>query len=262
MSRGPLLVQGLEAIMAATPDYLPQLAQDDYLPTGQRLFAAFALPLEQVRCAGGGGALSACRQCHRRQLHGWGGRQPVVGPAGGGLSKPVNKATSLRNFMKMLLVADGQLDLDDTGSEAMARIALRAQEGKGSHILTLAELQDKLMEQGFLLLNAALVFRPHVAPVKDAKAWLPFFETVMAGLAEQARVVPTLILWGKIAETLSKLPLMQKFPQIRAEHPYNLSFIGNADMHALFGPMKLLQGRAAAGARGWRADFLKFDILD
>jgi uracil-DNA glycosylase len=150
----PLLVQGLEAIMAATPDYLPQLAQDDYLPTGQRLFAAFALPLEQVRCAGGGGALSASRQCHRRLLHGWGGGQPVVGPAGGGLSKPVNKATSLRNFMKMLLVADGQLDLDDTGSEAMARIALRAQEGKGSHILTLAELQDKLMEQGFLLLNA------------------------------------------------------------------------------------------------------------
>ncbi|MYN45131.1 uracil-DNA glycosylase [Pseudoduganella sp. FT93W] len=260
----PLLVQGLEAIMAATPDYLPQLAQDDYLPTGQRLFAAFALPLDRVRyvLVGEGPYPRAASATGVSFMDG------AVGSLwsdqlGGGLSKPVNKATSLRNFMKMLLVADGQLDLDDTGSEAMASIALRAQEGKGSHIRTLAELQDKLTEQGFLLLNAALVFRHHVAPVKDARAWLPFFETVMAGLAEQASVVPTLILWGKIAETLSKLPLMQKFPQIRAEHPYNLSFIGNADMHALFGPMKLLQGRAgqpAPGAGGQTS--LKFDILD
>ena len=45
----PLLVQGLEAMMAATPDYLPQLAEDQYLPTEQRLFAAFALPMQQVR---------------------------------------------------------------------------------------------------------------------------------------------------------------------------------------------------------------------
>jgi uracil-DNA glycosylase len=45
----PLLVKGLEAMMAATPDYLPQLAQDQYLPTEQRLFAAFALPLNKVK---------------------------------------------------------------------------------------------------------------------------------------------------------------------------------------------------------------------
>ncbi|WP_371875016.1 hypothetical protein [Duganella vulcania] len=44
----PLLVQGLEAMMAATPDYLPQLARDQYLPTEQRLFAAFSLPLQYV----------------------------------------------------------------------------------------------------------------------------------------------------------------------------------------------------------------------
>jgi Rrf2 family iron-sulfur cluster assembly transcriptional regulator len=45
----PLLIKGLEAMMKATPAYLPDLAQDDYLPTEQRLFAAFALPLEKVR---------------------------------------------------------------------------------------------------------------------------------------------------------------------------------------------------------------------
>jgi hypothetical protein len=55
------------------------------------------------------------------------------------------------------------------------------------------------------LLNAALVFRKHVAPAIDARAWLPFLQTVLAVLAAQAEK-PTLVLWGKIAEQLSKLP--------------------------------------------------------
>jgi uracil-DNA glycosylase len=239
----PLLIQGLEAMMAATPEYLPQLATDQYLPTEQRLFAAFALPLNQVKyvLVGEGPyprAESATGVCFMDGAVGslWSDE------VGGGLSKPVNKATSLRNFMKMLLVADGQLQLSNTAGEAMAAVSAQARSGAGSHILTLADMQRKLTEQGFLLLNASLVFRSHVAPVKDAKAWLPFFETVMAGLAAQADRVPTMVLWGKIAELLSKLPVMKDFPQIVAEHPYNLSFIGNTTMHQLFQPMQLLKG--------------------
>ena len=45
----PILLRGLQAVMAADPAYLPALAVDDYLPTQGRLFAAFALPLAQVR---------------------------------------------------------------------------------------------------------------------------------------------------------------------------------------------------------------------
>jgi uracil-DNA glycosylase len=239
----PLLIDGLEAMMAATPDYLPQLAQDQYLPTEQRLFAAFALALNKVKyvLVGEGPyprAESATGVCFMDGAVGglW------SEDSGGGLSKPVNKATSLRNFMKMLLVADGQLQLSNTAGDAMAAVSAQARSGAGSHILTLADMQRKLTEQGFLLLNASLVFRSHVAPVKDAKAWLPFFETVMAGLAGQAATVPTMVLWGKIAELLSKLPVMKDFPQIVAEHPYNLSFIGNQAMHELFRPMRLLQG--------------------
>jgi uracil-DNA glycosylase len=239
----PLLIEGLEAMMAATPDYLPQLAQDQYLPTEQRLFAAFALPLNKVKyvLVGEGPyprAESATGVCFMDGAVGglWSEE------SGGGLSKPVNKATSLRNFMKMLLVADGQLQLSNTAGDAMAAVSAQARSGAGSHILTLVDMQRKLTEQGFLLLNASLVFRSHVAPVKDAKAWLPFFETVMAGLAGQAATVPTMVLWGKIAELLSKLPVMKDFPQIVAEHPYNLSFIGNQAMHQLFRPMRLLQG--------------------
>nr|WP_229257768.1 uracil-DNA glycosylase [Duganella margarita] len=239
----PLLIEGLEAMMAATPDYLPQLAQDQYLPTEQRLFAAFALPLNSVKyvLVGEGPyprAESATGVCFMDGAVGGLWSEEV----GGGLSKPVNKATSLRNFMKMLLVADGQLQLSNTAGDAMAAVSAQARSGAGSHILTLADMQRKLTEQGFLLLNASLVFRSHVAPVKDAKAWLPFFQTVMAGLAKQATTVPTMVLWGKIAELLSKLPVMKDFPQIVAEHPYNLSFIGNAAMHDLFRPMRLLQG--------------------
>ena len=237
------LVRGLEAVAAADPPYLDALAQDSYLPTELRLFAAFALPLDAVRyvLVGEGPyprAASATGVCFMDGAVGslW-SEEP-----GGGLSKPVNRATSLRNFMKMLLVADGQLQLENTAGEAMAAVSARARSGAGSHILTLADMQNKLTAHGFLLLNASLVFRSHVAPAKDAKAWLPFFETVMAGLAAQAGKVPTMVLWGKIAELLSKLPVMKEFPQITAEHPYNLSFIGNRDMHQLFQPMQLLKG--------------------
>ncbi|MYM82899.1 uracil-DNA glycosylase [Duganella sp. FT50W] len=239
----PLLTAGLNAMSAADATYLAQLADDVYLPTEQRLFAAFALPLDQVRyvLVGEGPyprAESATGVCFMDGAVGslWSSEE------GGGLSKPVNKATSLRNFMKMLLVADGQLQLDNTAGAAMAAVSARARSGAGSHIQTLADMQRKLTGQGFLLLNASLVFRSHVAPAKDAKAWLPFFEAVMAGLAAQAETVPTMVLWGKIAELLSKLPVMKDFPQIAAEHPYNLSFIGNQQMHQLFRPMQLLKG--------------------
>ncbi len=232
----PHLVAGLEAMMRATPDYLPTLAADDYLPTGGRLFAAFSLPLDRVRyvLVGEGPyprAESATGVCFMDGAVGelW---------SDTGLSKPVNRATSLRNFMKMLLVADGRLTIDDTGGAALAPIAKAAREGDA--IQTLAELQDKLLGQGFLLLNASLVFRKHVAPVVDARAWVPFQQAVFAALAA-CHDKPTLVLWGKIAEQLKKVPESAGFPQIHAEHPYNLSFIGHQGMHELFGPMHLLR---------------------
>lgn len=231
----PHLEAGLRAMMEADPAYLPALAGDDYLPNGGRLFAAFSLPLAQVRYVlVGEGPYprpeSATGVCFMDGAVGelW---------SDTGLSKPVNRATSLRNFMKMLLVADGRLNIDDTGGAALAPIARAAREG--AFIQTLPQLQDKLVAQGFLLLNASLVFRKHVAPVADARAWLPFQRAVFAALG-QCESKPTLVLWGKIAEQLKKVPETEGFPQIHAEHPYNLSFIGHQGMHKLFGPMQLL----------------------
>jgi uracil-DNA glycosylase len=230
----PHLEAGLRAMMEADPAYLPTLAEDDYLPTSGRLFAAFALQKVRYVLVGEGPyprAESATGVCFMDGAVGalW---------SGTGLSKPVNRATSLRNFMKMLLVADGQLNIADTGGAALAPIAKAAHEG--ALIQTLPELQDKLVGQGFLLLNASLVFRKHVAPVVDARAWLPFQRAVFAALGE-CEDKPTLVLWGKIAEQLKKVPETEGFPQIHAEHPYNLSFIGHEGMHKLFGPMQLLR---------------------
>ena len=234
----PILEAGLQAVARANPGYLPALAQDDYVPTEHRMFAAFAQPLDKVRyvLVGEGPYPRAASATGVSFMDG------AVGDlwSDGGLSKPVNRATSLRNFMKMLLVASGQLQADATSGEALAPVA-RAARDDGS-IQTLAQLQDNLVHEGFLLLNAALVFRKHVKPVIDARAWLPFLQTVLAALAAQPQV-PTLVLWGKIAEQLQKLPETAAFPQEVAEHPYNLTFIGHPGMQALFGPMALLRAR-------------------
>lgn len=234
----PILEAALGAVAAADPSYLPALAADDYLPTEGRIFAAFAQPLDKVKhvLVGEGPyprAESATGVCFM---------DGAVGALWSetGLSKPVNRATSLRNFMKMLLVANGQLDAGDTGGGAMVPVA-QAARSNGS-IQTLAQLQDNLIGHGFLLLNAALVFRKHVAPAIDARAWQPFLQTVLAALASQPQP-PTLVLWGKIAEQLKKLPEAARLPQIHAEHPYNLSFIQHKGMQELFGAMELLRLR-------------------
>lgn len=231
----PILRAGLDAVARANPGYLPALALAPYLPTDQRLFAAFSLPRDQVRyvLVGEGPyprADSATGLCF------------MDGAVGSlwcetGLSKPVNKATSLRNFMKMLLVADGALSAADTGGAALAPVAAAAL--AGGRIQTLAQLQDNLIDHGFLLLNASLVFRTTVAPVVDARAWLPFLQTVLDALRNSGSV-PTLVLWGKIAEQLRKLPGVEGFPQLVSEHPYNLSFIQHAGMQEFFKPMRLL----------------------
>ena len=239
----PTLRAGLAAVAAADPFYLNALAASDFLPTEGRLFAAFKQPLDKVRyvLVGEGPyprATSATGVCFMDgAVDGlWSER---------GLSKAVNRATSLRNFMKMLLVADKQLAPDNTGGEALIELARMAQtEGSGT-IQSLPALQQGLLAHGFLLLNASLVFRPEVAPRKDALAWRPFLQTVLDTLlrhaADTGRIPPTLVLWGKIAEELQGLPGVSQFPQAVSEHPYNLSFIKNNRMQQLFGALNLLK---------------------
>lgn len=243
----PVLRAGLAAMAVADPAYLRDLAGDSYLPTDGRIFAAFALPMDSVRhVLVGEGPYprpeSATGFCFMdgAVLALW---------SATGLSKQVNRATSLRNFMKMLLVADAHLRKGHTSGAAMAPVAALANAPGSPWIQTRAELQENLLGQGFLLLNAALVFRAHVPPLKEARAWQPLQQAVLAALADHAavrRVVPpVLVLWGKAAELLKALPANALFSQITSEHPYNLSFIDNVGMQQLFGPMQLLQAASA-----------------
>jgi uracil-DNA glycosylase len=239
------LHSGLQAVMRADPEYLHILGREEFLPTDLRLFAAFSQPINVVShvLVGEGPyprAESATGFCFMdgavKEL--W---------SENGLSKRVNRATSLRNFMKMLLVADGRLSISRTTGDAMAEIALEAQAEGSAMIQTLAELQDNLHRQGFLLLNATPVYREHVPPVKESRAWEPFLLTVLQTLVSHANLsgkpLPQLVLWGKIAERLSKMPQSASFPQALSEHPYNLSFIANPVMQELFGSMRLLNIR-------------------
>jgi uracil-DNA glycosylase len=239
----PVLRAGLAAVAQASPAYLPDLAAGAFLPTGGRIFAAFSQPLESVRhvLVGEGPyprAESATGYCFMD------GAVDALWSEKG-LSRQVNRATSLRNFMKMLLVADGHLNKGQTSGAAMAPIAAQANSPDSPWIQSRAELQDKLLAQGFLLLNAALVFRPQVAPLKDARAWQPLLQAVLAALAESAQArgvgLPVLVLWGKAAELLDALPANAMFPRVVSEHPYNLSFIDHPGMQKLFGAMHLLQ---------------------
>lgn len=241
----PILLRGLEAVDAADPLYLPALSTDHFLPTENRLFAAFVQPLERVRYVLiGEGPYprpeSATGVCFMDGAVGslW---------SESGLSKQVNRATSLRNFMKMLLVADGQLPIGNTRGDAIAPVACKARIAGSPMIQTLADLQANLNWQGFLLLNAALVFRPHVPPLKEARAWHPLVQTVLGALAQHDEP-STLVLWGKIAEQLKALPIVDRFPQVVSEHPYNLSFIANPVMQSLFGAMHLLRKHDAGAA--------------
>ncbi len=238
----PVLLRGLEALNAVDPSYLPALAKDEFLPTQGRLFAAFDQPLDKVRYVLVGEGpypreSSATGVCFMdgavKEL--WSAQ---------GLSKPVNRATSLRNFMKMLMVADGLLEPDSTGSESVAVVSAQAMSPGSEFIQTLPDLQHSLIEHGFLLLNAALVYRTHVPPVKEAKAWRPLLQAVLEALADRPGLPPpTLVLWGRIAQWLEDLPVVDRFPRLAAEHPYNLSFIQNRTMQDLFGPMHLLRAK-------------------
>lgn len=237
------LQSGLIAMMESDPEYLAQLANDRFLPEGGRVFAAFSMPLDDVRhvLVGEGPyprAESATGFCFMDgAVHAlWSEK---------GLSKPVNRATSLRNFMKMLLVADGQLLVEKTGGESVAPIARRALDEEALLIRSREELQQNMIRQGFLLLNATLVYRPDVSPRKEARAWQPFLQAIFNTLkryADQNSLpLPTLVLWGKVAERLAQLSVTEAFPHVVSEHPYNLSFIASSKMQDFFGPMKLLE---------------------
>ncbi len=216
-----------KALQCVDDHYLLQLQNsENWLPGLSALFAAFTLPLCETNYI----LLGESPYPRRESANGyafWDGAVHALW-SDTGLSKEVNRATSLRNWIKMLLVARGDLH-DDCSQSAIAAL------DKSPYWQTEEQLFRNLISKGFLLLNASLVYEENEVRF-HARHWQPFMHNLLSQLAEIKSTIE-LILFGRIAE---QVPECHYFPCLIAQHPYNLSFITNPKVLDFFRPLDLL----------------------
>lgn len=220
------------ALQTLTPEYRQHLLTcNQWLPGLSQLFSAFSLPLNEVNYV----LLGESPYPRAESANGYAFWDAAVTQlwSPNGLSKPVNRATSLRNIIKMLLVAEGLLSLGQTSQDAIAQL------DKNDLIKTNNEFFGNLLKHGFLLLNATLILQPENVR-KDARAWRPFLKAVLDHLLQQRPQVE-LILLGNIANEIDQLITQPNIKKFYAEHPYNISFISNPTVIAFFKPLHLLR---------------------
>jgi uracil-DNA glycosylase len=218
-----------KSISNLSKDY-QQFLKDDksYFPDKDNLFNAFKLPLDKTRYILFG------QDPYPRE-------QSAIGYSfidgkvtdlfcENGLCKDVNRATSLRNFIKMVFVCEGKLS-KDLSKEAVAKI------DKTPFIKTIMDLKDNFEKNGVLLLNMALVFTAKEDSKKHIKAWNGFVKSLLFELRDEDI---DLILFGKMAEVLQKVDEASSFKKHTMPHPYNISFITDKRAEELFSPMHLL----------------------
>jgi len=207
--------------------YLYDLAsRDTWLPGTENCFAAFKLPLSETKYI----LFGESPYPRSQSANGFAFWDAAVDNIWGtsGLSKAVNRATSLRNFIKMLLLARGDL----TNSCSQMDIAAL---NKSHLIQTAAELFNNMLHKGILLLNATLVYEPDKVPF-HARQWWPFMRHLQIQLRDSHPGIQKILL-GKIAE---KLPDSDLSTALAVEHPYNVSFITNKAVQQFFQPFDLL----------------------
>lgn len=224
------ILQGLEKM---DQRYLHELAKSsDWLPGSEKIFNAFSLPLEQVKYVLFGESPYPREESANGYAFWDNAVNELWSPTG--LNKKVNRATSLRNILKMMLVAADMLDSHHTGQENIAQL------DKSSLVATNQELFQNFLRHGFLLMNASLVFRKSVRPQNDAKAWHPFLQVVIHELLRK-RPEATYLLLGKIANTIDAIIPETNANKFYAEHPYNLSFIQNQGVLRFFRGLQLIK---------------------
>src|SRR3990167_9628639 len=156
-----------KALLAMDPVYLKTLFEKtDYLPERARLFVAFNQPIASVQYI----LFGESPYPRAVSANGYAFWDAAVHElwSDTGLSKGVNRATSLRNLIKMLLYARGDLRLDFSQS------AIAALDCKRYH-QTLASLFKGILNQGFMLLNASLVYEENKVPY-HARHWAIFMQ--------------------------------------------------------------------------------------
>ncbi len=221
-----------QALGKMDPNYLESLyITTDWLPGHHNIFNAFSLPFHQTNYV----LFGESPYPRKTSANGFAFWDAAVDQLWSetGLSKPVNRATSLRNILKMLLIAEGQLTPDETTQPAIAKL------NKQDLIKTNNDLFNNFLSHGFLLLNATPVLRPNQVR-KDAREWQPFISHVLNFIAERRPQVE-LILLGNIANSIEKLISHHETRRFYAEHPYNISFINNPKILQFFRPFRLLR---------------------
>lgn len=230
----PLLI---DALATLEHDYLQALINDDsWLPGIDHLLAAFRRDRDGVRYL----LIGESPYPRRESANGIAFYDAAVGSLWSeqGLSKAVNRATSLRNIMKTALLAEGHLHKDNHGKISQQAIAAIDRRGL---VETLGEVFDNLQRAGFLMLNATPVLHPQRKPVREARYWQAFLERLLESIAQQAPAQVTLLLWGKIAKLIEAMPASSNYRKLVCEHPYNISFIDNPEMLGLFAELSILQ---------------------
>jgi len=218
-----------KALESIDPKYLEQLSDStDWLPGRNKIFSAFSLPKNDVKYILFGESPYP-RATSANGYAFWDANVKEIFSSTG-LSKEVNRATSLRNFIKLLLICEGRIQENNLSQSAIAAM------DKIHLISTLDSLFENLIQQGFLLLNASLVLSD-MNKTKEARYWQPFIQSILRSLHQEK---PKLILFGKIAEMILSMPDAAYFDYINAVHPYNLSFIHDKKIQAFFKPMHLL----------------------
>ena len=146
------------------------------------------------------------------------------------LSKEVNRATSLRNFIKMILVNMNRLNPNNTTKEAILEVK------KDDLINSIFQLKNNFEKNGVLLLNTALIFTDKKSSKYHIKMWQPFINYLLNNIDRNIE----LILFGNSAKDI-KTKLNPKQQCIEIEHPYNISFINSLIAQNLFKKMRLLE---------------------
>lgn len=226
-----------QSLLTLDPDYLESLPHDDgWLPGIDRLLAAFQRDRAGVRYL----LIGESPYPRRESANGIAFYDAAVGNLWSeqGLSKAVNRATSLRNIVKTALVAEGHLQKDNAGKITQDAIAGLDKRGL---VVTLGELFDNLERSGFLMLNATPVLHPQRKPAIEARYWLEFLERLLHLVAQDSPQPVTLLLWGRIAKLVEAMPASRAYDRLVCEHPYNISFIDNPDMLQLFAKLRVLQ---------------------
>ncbi len=227
------------ALEAVDSDYLAQLIDSDaWLPGIDNLFSAFRRDRLGVRYV----LIGESPYPRKQSANGIAFYDAAVDDLWSetGLSKSVNRATSLRNIIKTALLAEGYIAADRQSKISQASIAAV---DKTALVQTMGEFFQALENNGFLMLNATPVLHPQRKPSLEVKYWHEFLLRLLEGLAPSQNQTVILVLWGKIAELIEPLAITDRYYKLVCEHPYNLSFIQNPSMQCLFRELKLLSRR-------------------